>query len=79
MSLGASPRAAASTQWLNNGLGSVNPLAGLMPMAVDPSGVSSFGSSNPNSNKNVKPKAVSCLAFSPDGQFLAVGEVTIMK
>ncbi|KAF9377346.1 hypothetical protein CPC16_011870, partial [Podila verticillata] len=75
VSLGASPRAAANTQWLNNGLGSVNPLAGLMPMAVDPSGMSSFGSSNPNSNKNVKPKAVSCLAFSPDGQFLAIGEM----
>ncbi|KAG0028966.1 hypothetical protein BGZ82_008174 [Podila clonocystis] len=77
-SLGASPRAAASTQWLNNGLGSINPLAGLMPMAMaDPSssGMSSFGSSNPNSNKNVKPKAISCLAFSPDGQFLAVGEM----
>ncbi|KAF9310482.1 hypothetical protein BG003_008514 [Podila horticola] len=77
-SIGASPRAAASTQWLNNGLGSINPLAGLMPMAMaDPSasGMSSFGSSNPNSNKNVKPKAISCLAFSPDGQFLAIGEM----
>ncbi|KAG0093476.1 hypothetical protein BGZ93_007858 [Podila epicladia] len=78
-SLGASPRAAASTQWLNNGLGSINPLAGLMPMAMtDPSsssGMSSFGSSNPNSNKNIKPKAISCLAFSPDGQFLAMGEM----
>ncbi|KAF9293120.1 hypothetical protein BGZ74_011844 [Mortierella antarctica] len=78
-SLGASPRAAASTQWLNNGLASVNPLAGLMPMAMtDPSsssGMSSFGSSNPNSNKNIKPKTISCLAFSSDGQFLAIGEM----
>ncbi|KAG0344914.1 mitogen-activated protein kinase binding protein 1 [Podila humilis] len=75
--VGVSPRAAASTQWLNSGLASMtNPLAGLMPVATgDPTTMSSFGSSNPNSNKNVKPKAISCLAFSPDGQFLAIGEM----
>ncbi|KAK3832326.1 MAG: quinon protein alcohol dehydrogenase-like superfamily, partial [Linnemannia gamsii] len=51
----------------------INPLAGLMPMNLaEPA--SSFGASNPSSNKNVKPKPVSCLSFSPDGQFLAIGE-----
>ncbi|KAG0381087.1 mitogen-activated protein kinase binding protein 1 [Mortierella sp. AD032] len=75
-SLGGSPRAmAAGPQWMNNGMASanINPLAGLMPMNLaEPA--SSFGASNPSSNKNVKPKPVSCLSFSPDGQFLAIGE-----
>ncbi|KAG0270951.1 mitogen-activated protein kinase binding protein 1 [Linnemannia exigua] len=75
-SLGGSPRAlAAGTQWMNNGMtgASFNPLAGLMPMNLaEPA--SSFGASNPSSNKNVKPKPISCLSFSPDGQFLAIGE-----
>ncbi|KAF9912250.1 mitogen-activated protein kinase binding protein 1 [Linnemannia zychae] len=76
-SLGGSPRATgAGTQWMNNGMASanVNPLAGLMPMNLaEPT--SSFGTSNPSSNKNTKPKPVSCLSFSPDGQFLAIGEM----
>jgi hypothetical protein len=75
-SLGSSPRAMAGTQWMNNPMASanINPLAGLAPMSLaEPS--SSFGASNPSSNKNVKPKPISCLSFSPDGQFLAIGEV----
>ncbi|KAF9408132.1 hypothetical protein BGZ94_002436, partial [Podila epigama] len=73
---GGGQRGAANIQWLNNGLPNVNPLAGLMPMNLgDPSATSSFGSSNPNSNKNIKPKSISCLAFSPDGQLLAIGEM----
>ncbi|KAF9281206.1 hypothetical protein BGZ68_006795 [Mortierella alpina] len=75
-SLGSSPRTVGS-QWTNNAFASpnINPLAGLMPMNIsDPSVASSFGISNPSSNKNVKPKPVSSLSFSPDGQYLAVGE-----
>lgn len=75
-SLGSSPRAMAGTQWMNNPMASanINPLAGLAPMSLgEPS--SSFGASNPSSNKNVKPKPISCLSFSTDGQFLAIGEV----
>ncbi|KAF9953119.1 hypothetical protein BGZ70_000355 [Mortierella alpina] len=75
-SLGNSPRTVGS-QWTNSAFASpnINPLAGLMPMNIsDPSVASSFGISNPSSNKNVKPKPVSSLAFSPDGQYLAVGE-----
>ncbi|KAF9133176.1 mitogen-activated protein kinase binding protein 1 [Mortierella sp. 14UC] len=76
-SLGGSPRAMATgIQWMNNGMASanINPLAGLMPMNLaEPA--SSFGASNPSSNKNTKPKPVSCLSFSPDGQFLAIGEM----
>ncbi|KAF9146978.1 mitogen-activated protein kinase binding protein 1 [Linnemannia schmuckeri] len=74
-SLGGSPRAMAGTQWMNNPMASanINSLAGLAPMSLaEPS--SSFGASNPSSNKNVKPKPISCLSFSPDGQFLAIGE-----
>ena len=77
-SLGSSPRTVGS-QWMNNAFASpsINPLAGLMPMNIsDPSVASRFGISNPSSNKNVKPKPVSSLSFSPDGQYLAVGEVT---
>lgn len=76
-SLGSSPRTVGS-QWTNNAFASpnINPLAGLMPMNTSDSSVaSSFGISNPSSNKNVKPKPVSSLSFSPDGQYLAVGEV----
>ncbi|KAG0046358.1 mitogen-activated protein kinase binding protein 1 [Gryganskiella cystojenkinii] len=76
-SLGSSPRTTLSSQWMSNPLASVNvnPLAGLMPLALsDPSVASSFGLSNPSSNKNIKPKPISCLSFSPDGQFLAIGE-----
>lgn len=75
-SLGGSPRAMAGSQWMNHPMASanINPLAGLAPMSLaEPS--SSFGASNPSSNKNVKPKPISCLSFSPDGQFLAIGEV----
>ncbi|KAG9319939.1 hypothetical protein KVV02_003067 [Mortierella alpina] len=75
-SLGSSPRTVGS-QWTNNAFASpnINPLAGLMPMNIsDSSVISSFGISNPSSNKNVKPKPVSSLSFSPDGQYLAVGE-----
>ncbi|KAF9560521.1 mitogen-activated protein kinase binding protein 1 [Mortierella alpina] len=75
-SLGTSPRTVGS-QWTNNAFASpnINPLAGLMPMNIsDPSVASSFGISNPSSNKNVKPKPVSSLSFSSDGQYLAVGE-----
>ncbi|KAF9142242.1 mitogen-activated protein kinase binding protein 1 [Mortierella sp. GBA39] len=74
-SLGGSPRAMAGTQWMSHPMASanINPLAGLAPMSLaEPS--SSFGASNPSSNKNVKPKLISCLSFSPDGQFLAIGE-----
>ncbi|KAG0309187.1 hypothetical protein BGZ98_004712 [Dissophora globulifera] len=76
-SLSSSPRTTASTQWMSNAFASpnINPLAGLAPMAVsDGSVTSSFGSSSPSSNKNAKPKPISCLSFSPDGQFLAIGE-----
>ncbi|KAF9937144.1 mitogen-activated protein kinase binding protein 1, partial [Modicella reniformis] len=46
-------------------------MAGLMPMnSQDPS---SLGSSSPG-NKVIKPKPISCLSFSSDGQFLAIGE-----
>lgn len=79
-SLGGSPRTALNAQWMNNPLASpnINPLAGLMPMALsDPSIASSFGLSTPSSNKNIKPKPISCLSFSPDGQFLAIGEVVL--
>ncbi|OAQ35257.1 WD40 repeat-like protein [Linnemannia elongata AG-77] len=75
-SLGGSPRSMAGTQWMNHPMASanINPLAGLAPMSLaEPS--SSFGASNPSSNKNVKPKPISCLSFSPDGQFLAIGEM----
>ncbi|KAF9953947.1 mitogen-activated protein kinase binding protein 1 [Mortierella alpina] len=78
-SLGSSPRTVGS-QWMNNAFASpnINPLAGLMPMNIsDPSVASSFGISNPSSNKNVKPKPVSSLSFSPDGQYLAVGEALV--
>ncbi|KAF9925420.1 mitogen-activated protein kinase binding protein 1 [Linnemannia zychae] len=74
-SLGSSPRAMAGTQWMNNPMAgsNINPLAGLAPMSLaEPS--SSIGASNPNSNKSMKPKPISCLSFSPDGQFLAIGE-----
>jgi len=77
-SAASSPRAMAGTQWMNNAMagGNINPLAGLMPMSLaEPSASSSFGASNPSSNKNVKPKLISCLSFSSDGQFLAIGEV----
>ncbi|KAG0354384.1 mitogen-activated protein kinase binding protein 1, partial [Gamsiella multidivaricata] len=72
-----SPRSMNNIQWMNSGMSgaNINPLAGLMPMAMSDSSVaSSFGTSNPTSNKNVKPKPISCLSFSPDGQFLAIGE-----
>ncbi|KAF8940681.1 mitogen-activated protein kinase binding protein 1 [Dissophora ornata] len=73
----SSPRMAMSNHWTNSPLASlnINPLAGVMPMAIsDGSVTSSFGTSNPSSNKNIKPKPISCLSFSPDGQFLAIGE-----
>ncbi|KAI1295755.1 mitogen-activated protein kinase binding protein 1 [Mortierella claussenii] len=80
---GGSPRTTASSissgiQWMNSSMAgaNINPLAGLMPMAVtDGSVASGFGTSNPSSNKNIKPKPISCLSFSPDGQFLAIGEM----
>ncbi|KAF9436897.1 hypothetical protein BGZ76_002657 [Entomortierella beljakovae] len=79
---GGSPRVGPantsnSNQWLNSAFSgaTINPMAGLMPMAIsDTSIASSFGTSNPSSNKNIKPKPISCLSFSPDGQFLAIGE-----
>ncbi|KAG0200926.1 mitogen-activated protein kinase binding protein 1 [Mortierella sp. GBA30] len=73
---GSSPRTVGN-QWMSSAFASanINPLAGLMPMAMSEASVaSSFGISNPSSNKNVKPKPVSCLSFSPDGQYLAIGE-----
>ncbi|KAF8984818.1 mitogen-activated protein kinase binding protein 1 [Entomortierella lignicola] len=78
--IGGSPRmtpmsTSSSSQWSAFAGPNINPLAGLMPMAMsDVSTASSFGTSNPNSNKGIKPKLISCLSFSPDGQFLAVGE-----
>ncbi|KAG0199197.1 mitogen-activated protein kinase binding protein 1 [Mortierella sp. NVP41] len=75
-SLGGSPRAMAGTQWMNNPMANanINPLAGLMPMSLADPASTSFGTSNPSSSKTVKPKPISCLSFSSDGQFLAIGE-----
>ncbi|KAI8359604.1 hypothetical protein B0O80DRAFT_440656 [Mortierella sp. GBAus27b] len=55
----------------NNALAGANfnPASGMMSMSQDPSGTGGHVHI-----KGVKPKPISCLAFSPDGQYLAVGE-----
>ncbi|KAF9577300.1 hypothetical protein BGW38_007588, partial [Lunasporangiospora selenospora] len=69
-----SPRAgggSSNSQWMHNAMGSgtVNPMAGLAPMSMEgPSGGSG------GNKQGIKPKPISCLSFSPDGQFLAIGE-----
>ncbi|KAK3805818.1 MAG: hypothetical protein J3Q66DRAFT_375561 [Benniella sp.] len=69
-----SARSANATPWGSNSFAGANfnPMGGLMPMSSqDPSNP---GASGPGGNKGVKPKPVSCLTFSPDGHFLAIGE-----
>lgn len=72
---GAGSTRSAGSLWSNNAFANPNsnPMAGLMPMgAQDPSSLGSAGAGN---SKGVKPKPISCLTFSSDGQFLAIGEV----
>jgi hypothetical protein len=76
---------ANSASWSSNafpnrhtiaGDGALNPLGSLG--LIDPS-VASSNNTNSSSKKTLgvnKAKPISCVAFSPDGNFLAVGEVS---